>query len=429
MSGGTKRISRAFTYSTDHHLASGFFFARSPACWPERSSRCVRFPVALAVRLPGRTKEPALRDDLLVVGLDLETGREVHVNEETLAYWRDRDYSGRRTLVCALCYAGIDAAPGTRVPLVVRGKIGGLRRPHFAHPPGQAPVGGHHPESLWHLSAKAVLAAWAARQPGVADVAVERCTPDRTRRSDVRVLFHDGRQVALEVQATPLTDREWSARHADYQRQGITDVWLWRPGTQPHWVVVGHGQLLWELDPGKAHMYLLLGAAHHRPARWRTTEDLHLYAQHVPPCVGDTLLRRELALSTIGLVAGGLVMPDSVHREINNARTADRAAAAQARAAMTRQTRLQPIDPPAHRPAPQPTRQVAAGPAAWQPSAASTGDAAANRGPGLRAIPANWPAKRAVYDSTPSWPASAATSAADRLHMSCAIGSEVAAGC
>ena len=99
--------------------------------------------------------------------------------------------SGRRTLVCALCHAGTDAEPGTRVPLVVRGREGGLRRPHFAHPPGQAPVGGHHPESVWHLSAKVVLADWARRQPDVINVAVERFTPDRARRSDVRIRFRD----------------------------------------------------------------------------------------------------------------------------------------------------------------------------------------------------------------------------------------------
>ena len=91
-------------------------------------------------------------------------------------------------------------------------------------------MGGHHPESVWHLAAKAVLADWARRQPDVINVAVERFTPDRVRRSDVRIRFRDGRQVAMEVQATPLTDHEWSARHTDYQRQGITDVWLWRPG-------------------------------------------------------------------------------------------------------------------------------------------------------------------------------------------------------
>lgn len=105
-----------------------------------------------------------MQDDLLVVGLNLETGREVHVSDAGREYWYARGYSGRRTLVCALCYAGIDAEPGTRVPLLIRSKTGGQRRPHFAHPPGQAPAGGHHPESLWHLTAKAVLAACARRQ-------------------------------------------------------------------------------------------------------------------------------------------------------------------------------------------------------------------------------------------------------------------------
>ena len=312
-----------------------------------------------------------MQDDLLVVGLDLETGREVHVSDADRDYWHTRGYSGRRTLVCALCYTGVDAEPGTGVPLVVRGRIGGLRRPHFAHPPGQAPVGGHHPESVWHLSAKAVLAAWARRQPGVIDVAVERCTPDRARRPDVRVRFYDGRQVALEVQAAPLTDQEWSSRHADYQRQGIIDVWLWRPGTRSHWIVVDRGQSLWELDPGKERVYLLLGEAYDRPAGWWTGEDLHFYAQHQPPCVGDTLLRRELALSTIGLTADGLVTPDSVHREISNARARVRDAAEQARAAMAGRTRPQPAEPPARRAAPQLKSQVAAGPAARQHLAAA----------------------------------------------------------
>jgi hypothetical protein len=37
--------------------------------------------------------------------------------------------------------------------------------------------------------------------------------------------------------------------------------------------------------------------------------------------VGDILLRRELALNTIGLTADGLVIADSIHREICNALT------------------------------------------------------------------------------------------------------------
>lgn len=303
-----------------------------------------------------------MQDDLLVVGLNLETGREVHVSDASREYWHARGYSGRRTLVCALCYAGIDAELGTRVPLVIRSKTGGPRRPHFAHPPGQAPAGGHHQESLWHLTAKTVLAAWARRQPCVADVSVERCTPDRARRSDVRVRFRDARQVALEAQATLLTDREWSARHTDYQRQGITDMWLWHPRTRPHLVVASHGQSLWELDPGEQRAYLLLGEAHDRPSHWWTRKDLHLYALHEPPCVGDTLQRRNLPLSTIGLTADGLVIPDPVRRDIEQARIAIREAAQQIRTATSRRIRPQPGSGTAPNQAPQPNRQTPSGP-------------------------------------------------------------------
>ena len=303
-----------------------------------------------------------MQDDLLVVGLDLETDREIHLREPDLDYWRARGYSGRRTLVCALCHAGIDAGLGTCVPLVVRGRQGGPRRPHFAHPPGQAPVGGHHPESVWHLSAKAVLADWARGQPGVIDVTVERLTPDRARRSDVRVRFRVGRQVALEVQATPLTDLEWSVRHADYQRQGITDVWLWRFGIRPHWIAASQRQSLWELDPSAQRAYLVLGAAHDRPPHWWAAEELHLFAQHEPPCVGDDLVREELDLNTIGLTAEGLVIPESIHREISAAHARVRNEAEQARAAMASRRQSRPAGSPGCRPIPRPTQQATSGP-------------------------------------------------------------------
>lgn len=79
-------------------------------------------------------------------------------------------------------------------------------------------------------------------------------------------------------------------------------------------------------------------------------EDLRLYAEHEPPCVRDTLLRRELPLSTIGVGAGGLVIPDFVHREISNARTGVQHAAERARVATARPTRPRPIEPPARQP-------------------------------------------------------------------------------
>jgi hypothetical protein len=82
-----------------------------------------------------------VRDDLLVVGLDLTTGREVHVADRPAEEWRQLGYGAAGTLVCFFCFHGVDAAPGTRVPLVTKGRFGGRVRTHFAHPPGQAPAG------------------------------------------------------------------------------------------------------------------------------------------------------------------------------------------------------------------------------------------------------------------------------------------------
>ncbi|MGD0246649.1 MAG: DUF262 domain-containing protein [Streptosporangiaceae bacterium] len=118
---------------------------------------------------------------------------------------------------------------------------------------------------------------------------------------------------------------------------------------------------LWEFDPGEQRAYLLLGEAHDRPAHWWTRKGLHLYALHEPPCVGDTLQRRDLPLSTIALTAGGLVIPDPVHREIEQARATVRDAA-QARAARSGRRRPQPGSRPAPNPAPQPDQQTPHGP-------------------------------------------------------------------
>lgn len=60
----------------------------------------------------------------------------------------------------------------------------------------------------------------------------------RRARSDVRVTFADGRQVALEMQHSNVTDERWRMRHADYRRNNIVDVWLWHPDNRSHWVLV-----------------------------------------------------------------------------------------------------------------------------------------------------------------------------------------------
>jgi hypothetical protein len=265
-------------------------------------------------------KEPAMQD-LLVVGLDLTTGREVHIDDAPVSYWRSAGHHAAGTLVCASCHAGVDVPEPISVPLVVRGRIGGARRAHFAHPPYQAPVGGHSPESVWHLTAKTTLAAWAARQPGVVRVDVECCTPDRSRRTDVRIQFEDGREVALEVQATPLTDQQWLDRHDAYRQHGIVDVWLWRPGTSPHWVVPAQGEYLWEFEPAEHRAWLLLGAEHERAGRWWAEPDRHRYVPHLPPCVNDRLLRYPISSSELAVTADGLVVPAGLLDQIADATT------------------------------------------------------------------------------------------------------------
>jgi hypothetical protein len=182
-----------------------------------------------------------MRGDLLVIGFDLTTGREVHVADRSAAQWRPMGYGAAETLVCLYCLHGVDAPPGTRVPLITKGRIGGRIRTHFAHPPGMAPAGGHHAETVWHITAKHLLARWARVCPGVTDVRLEHWTPDQERRADVHVRLADGSRVALEAQQAQLTDTAWLARHRDYEAAGIRDVWFWhkrvRPTSaqKPHW--------------------------------------------------------------------------------------------------------------------------------------------------------------------------------------------------
>lgn len=138
-----------------------------------------------------------MQDDLLVVGFDLETQTEVHIGDRPLEQWRALGYGRRETVVCFYCWHGIDAPKGTRVPLLARGRIGGLVRPHFAHPAGTAPPSGHRGETVWHINAKHRLARWARLLPNVMQVRLEEWTEHRDRRADVHVVLNDGARLAL----------------------------------------------------------------------------------------------------------------------------------------------------------------------------------------------------------------------------------------
>ncbi|MBF6207263.1 hypothetical protein IU483_24690 [Streptomyces gardneri] len=232
---------------------------------------------------------------------------------------RARSYRGDRTLVCALCYAGIDAAPGTEVPLVVKGPISGIRRPHFAHPSGQGPAGGQHdPESEWHLASKKTVATWARTQPDVVDVRSEVWLPNRKRRCDVRVVFADGSEVALEVQSYRLTDADWRDRHRDYRRTGVVDVWLWHPQSPVPWMILSgteHPQQIWMLDPWKGSVTLMVGAPHQRQAA-ATVGDVHHRVPHLPPCTGDGLVPYAFSLPEVTLTPDGVAIPATLTKQL-----------------------------------------------------------------------------------------------------------------
>ncbi|WP_328397986.1 competence protein CoiA [Nocardia sp. NBC_00416] len=262
--------------------------------------------------------------DQLTVALDLSCGQYVcaptdpadpHVHD-----FRRKSLVGDRSLVCAACFTEF----GDKVPVVVRARVGGQRRPHFAHPPGFAPVGSrHHPETLWHLTGKAVLAEWALRQPGVVEADTEVWMPRRERRADVRVVFADRREVALEVQRGPLTDAEWSQRHHDYRRNGVVDVWFWHPTSRPHWIVLSEPdsrQHLWTLDPAQRSASVMIGAPHRTLWPEPPTEDNATHqVPHLPPCVYDELLAHPCRLDDLTLTPRGLAIPTQLHQSLTDA--------------------------------------------------------------------------------------------------------------
>ncbi|WP_431921490.1 competence protein CoiA family protein [Nonomuraea jabiensis] len=302
-----------------------------------------------------------MRDDLLVVGFDLTTGREVHVAERPAKVWRQLGYGAAATLVCFFCFHGIDAAPGSRVPLVTRGRVGGQVRTHFAHPPGQAPAGGHHPETIWHLSTKHVLAQWARSCPQVAQVHLEQWTPCRQRRADVAVELIDGGRLTLEAQQTYLTDQAWAARHHDYATAGITDVWFWRRQADIPRRILTEGVPAWLIDTGAevagTTVETFLGHPHPKSGRWWEEPDQSIYALHHPPCPTDTLLSRLIPLARLGLDRTGARLPAPVRQELaSSLHRAVQVAADQQAQQLRRQQRHQP-SAPRSRPTPTPWAQ------------------------------------------------------------------------
>lgn len=257
--------------------------------------------------------------DLLVVGLDLVTGREVHAGERRTEEWRKKGNNGDRTLVCLACYEGADLPGGPRaVALVPKGREGGARQQHFAHPPGIVPPGGRHsPESLSHAESKQALREWADAQGFTARV--EAWAPDGRRRSDVEVVMPDGQRLAIELQRGELSDAEWIARHEDYARAGITDLWLYHPDTRVPRVVFRHRQPGWRFDLKTG----TIGLIHAQPSpadAWTSPHPTQCRAVHWPPCPADQLATKWMPLASARLTPGGIEPSTQTTAELDQTR-------------------------------------------------------------------------------------------------------------
>jgi Competence protein CoiA-like family len=273
----------------------------------------------------------------LVCGLDLSTGRVVQADEREVWEWYKKGHNGDRTLVCLECFYGADSPDGAPrlVPLVPRGRIGGIRQRHFAHPPGMAPAGGHSPETAWHWQTKHRLCRWVEKAAG-ASARTEAWTAQGKRRSDVAVTFPDGARLAIEVQLSSITDTELLARRDDYAREDIGLVWVWHPDHQIPHALFKFGEPGWVLDLAADRMGLACGRAH---PGWRSDDIMaRNRSPHWPPCPGDDIELRWMPLASVRLTETGFLpsLEVAARLEAEAAATARRAQAEQAAASRTR---------------------------------------------------------------------------------------------
>lgn len=254
--------------------------------------------------------------------------------------------------MCLACYQGAELPDGPRVvALVPKGKEGGARCRHFAHPPGMAlPRGRHTPESLEHAHGKQVIRRWAMDQGFTARV--EARTADGRRRSDVEVNLPGGARVAIELQCSEITDAEWLDRHEDYVRAEITDVWVWRPGIWIPRIVFRYGQPGWRFDLEAGKIGLIY--AHPDPAAVMAASTApECVIVHSPPCPGDRLGRLWMPLASARLGQDGIEPSAEAVAELTRlaaAAAGRELAARQARAAAARRAREEPVRPLARPP-------------------------------------------------------------------------------
>lgn len=97
------------------------------------------------------------------------------------------------------------------------------KRSSFVHGKGSAL---HTAISIWHLMAQTELVRWAKAQEGVINAEAEVTADDRSRRPDVVVWLTSGRRIAIEVQYSPLSVNDFTARDDELQREFDARVWI-----------------------------------------------------------------------------------------------------------------------------------------------------------------------------------------------------------
>ncbi len=163
---------------------------------------------------------------------------------------------------------------------------GNVQRPHLRHDArggGQKPE--HGSETVWHLRAKRLLRDWAWAAGWSADEEVIVRTGPAHRRADV--LAELTGEIALEAQHSRLDVDQWAARHSDYCRAGVVDLWFYAPHNAPHLdtdPAVGERVFLLDLETEEVGV-LVVDALAERPHEWWARGrdvDLIEYVDHRP---------------------------------------------------------------------------------------------------------------------------------------------------
>lgn len=257
----------------------------------------------------------------------------------------------RRNLRCPV--------PGCTVEINARGRS---KRDGFYH---LEPAGHGEGEGEWHLQAKALLAEWAGRQPGVQTAREEETVhvpvTQRVRRADVMATFETGAKVAFEVEYKDYKPEAWRLKQDDYDSLDITCTWIFghltrylrqprRPMDWPQhaawdrlrWVelteaVARAGRPVLFINPIERAVVtaiqpqISLSAAEKDPGWWRQADQVGDRLAH-PDCYFDPVLVLDSLDQCTLDPRRGLITPTMRRIEAERERIASRAEQAQRRA-------------------------------------------------------------------------------------------------